>query len=247
MTSFWRNHLVWPTLVWALLVVAEAVSHGDLWLADRIFQLEGGQWLWREHWLTSAIFHSGGRRLVAFLVVMTVLGLCWFLWRGPRIVASALGYLLVSVVVATLVIGQLKGMTAMDCPWDLLRYGGDKAYYGLFEVRPEGWHPGRCFPAGHASGGYAWLALYFAAMRLPLRLRWRWFGLAFALILGVSFGIAQQLRGAHFLSHDLWTLAICWWLALAVHRLWPQPRLAISASSAAVWSGRGKVVTSRPA
>lgn len=28
------------------------------------------------------------------------------------------------------------------------------------------------------------------------------------------FGAAQQLRGAHFLSHDLWTLATCWTVSL---------------------------------
>jgi membrane-associated PAP2 superfamily phosphatase len=31
-----------------------------------------------------------------------------------------------------------------------------------------------------------------------------------ALGIGLLFGIAQQVRGAHMLSHDLFTLAICW-------------------------------------
>jgi membrane-associated PAP2 superfamily phosphatase len=37
--------------------------------------------------------------------------------------------------------------------------------------------------------------------------------------LGLLFGFSQQLRGAHFLSHDLWTLAICWGTALGLF-LW---------------------------
>jgi hypothetical protein len=32
--------------------------------------------------------------------------------------------------------------------------------------------------------------------------------------MGVVFGATQQLRGAHFLSHDLWTAAICWFNSL---------------------------------
>jgi hypothetical protein len=28
--------------------------------------------------------------------------------------------------------------------------------------------------------------------------------------LGLLFGTTQQLRGAHFLSHDIWTFALCW-------------------------------------
>ena len=40
--------------------------------------------------------------------------------------------------------------------------------------------------------------------------------------LGLLFGIGQQLRGAHFLSHDLWSLAICWTVSLVIFRLfWP--------------------------
>jgi len=35
-------------------------------------------------------------------------------------------------------------------------------------------------------------------------------GLVFGLLLGVVFGMAQELRGAHFLSHDLWSLAVAW-------------------------------------
>ncbi|WP_210763428.1 hypothetical protein [Xanthomonas hydrangeae] len=33
------------------------------------------------------------------------------------------------------------------------------------------------------------------------------------------YGGVQQLRGAHFLSHDLWTAMICWCTALAVFRM----------------------------
>ena len=111
----------------------------------------------------------------------------------------------------------------MDCPWDLLRYGGEKAYYELFSRRPAGMGSAGCFPAGHASAGYAWVALYF--FYLATRPRWRWWGLGAAMALGMVFGIAQQLRGAHFLSHDLWALMLCWLVALAMHRVMLVPRM----------------------
>ena len=41
----------------------------------------------------------------------------------------------------------------------------------------------------------------------------------------MMFGIAQQLRGAHFLSHDLWALMLCWLVALAMHRVMLVPRM----------------------
>jgi membrane-associated PAP2 superfamily phosphatase len=46
--------------------------------------------------------------------------------------------------------------------------------------------------------------------------------LGFAVALEMLFGFShQQLRGAHFMSHDVWTAAICWFTALALFVLWP--------------------------
>jgi membrane-associated PAP2 superfamily phosphatase len=67
--------------------------------------------------------------------------------------------------------------------------------------------PGHCFPAGHASAGFAWLVGYFAWPQGSAVAR-RW--LIGALIAGLTLGVAQQLRGAHFMSHTLWTSWICW-------------------------------------
>jgi len=105
----------------------------------------------------------------------------------------------------------------MDCPWDLLRYGGHQPYIGLFSHRPADMPMTACFPAGHASAGYAWLSLYFFA--LLWRPAWRWTGLALGLGSGLLFGISQQLRGAHFLSHDLATALLCWLLSLGLYVL----------------------------
>jgi membrane-associated PAP2 superfamily phosphatase len=71
-----------------------------------------------------------------------------------------------------------------------------------------------CFPAGHASAGYAWISSYFFG--LYYQSRWRWVGLGASMIAGAVFGFVQQIRGAHFISHDIWTLAICWFFSLAL-------------------------------
>jgi len=133
------------------------------------------------------------------------------LWRRP------LAYLLLATLLSTAAVGLLKRWTNVDCPWDLLRYGGDRTYYSLFMHRPSILGQARCFPAGHASAGYAWTALYF--FLLSTRPGWRWWGLGFALGLGALFGVTQQLRGAHFLSHDVCTLMVCWLIALALYLL----------------------------
>jgi membrane-associated PAP2 superfamily phosphatase len=120
--------------------------------------------------------------------------------------------------------GWLKTVTNVDCPWDLAPFGGQFPYVPLFADRPDELRHARCFPAAHASSGYALIALHFACKER--RLAVARFGLGMGIAAGLAFGIAQQSRGAHFLSHDLWSAAIAWIVPLTLYmwvfrnRLW---------------------------
>lgn len=198
--------------------------HGDLWLADRIYAFEGHAWSLRHTWVTQHLVHQWGRELsiAAWLTVLAAWLVARFRpgWRGLQ---RPLLYLLVTVALSTLLVSSTKSWSNVDCPWDLARYGGARAYVGLFEPKAAGAAHGVCFPAGHASGGYAWLALYFFLWMV--KPQWRWWGLAAGLGAGLLFGISQQLRGAHFLSHDVAAAAICWTCAVLTFR-WLGPRVA---------------------
>lgn len=98
-------------------------------------------------------------------------------------------------------------------------FGGTRAFYGLLDMRPDGLRASGCFPAGHASAGYAWLALYFFAREVQPKLRY--WALGAGVCLGLVFGIAQQIRGAHFVSDDLWTAAVCWLVGVGLFVFWP--------------------------
>ena len=180
-----------------------------------MYALQGGAWHYRDAWWTSQLLHTGGKWLSvgAGLGVAAAGLLAWCRpglahWRRP------LAYLLLSVALSTALVSLIKSVSAVDCPWDLSRYGGQQPWLDLLQAwRVRGPSSG-CFPAGHASAGYAWIALYFlAAARAP---RWRWPALLLALALGGAFGLAQQLRGAHFASHDLASLTLCWVCARTV-------------------------------
>ena len=74
-----------------------------------------------------------------------------------------------------------------------------------------------CFPAGHAAGGYCLFALYFFARqyRLPMPSAW----LLPGLVVSVAYGLAQELRGAHFLSHDVASAELCWLVSYMVFHM----------------------------
>jgi len=205
-----------PVVVLAAIAVLLAVFAGDQWLADRLYAWQGHAWRLRDGFVTESLLHIGGRDLstlawlgvlAAWLVARAKLDLS--AWRTP------LAMLLVSTLLATAVVAWIKSWSNMDCPWDLTRYGGSRDFVGLLSLRPVGMPRAGCFPAGHASAGYAWMALYF--FFLSTRPRWRWLGLSLGLLLGLSFGAAQQLRGAHFLSSDLWAAAISWSCAFGAY------------------------------
>lgn len=97
-------------------------------------------------------------------------------------------------------------------PWDLTEFGGDMPYVRIFDPVPDGVPVGHAFPGGHSSGGFAFLSVYFL-LRSRAR-EYRYYGLVVPVLLGIVFAATQEIRGAHFLSHDLFSLAICWTAAL---------------------------------
>lgn len=226
-SAAWRlrpDLLLWGPLCAAAVAIALLQgAGGDLWLADHLYALEGGHWALQHAWVTEELVHQWGKRLDI---------VAWLLLACTRIVIARdpgnrawwrpLDYLLVASLAGPLAVSWLKSWTAVDCPWDLARYGGTHPYLELLQARPSGDRPGQCFPSGHASAGYGWLTLFFGLGAVDRR--WGRIGLGIALGLGLVFGFGQQLRGAHFLSHDVASAAVCWVMAWIGARLL-QPRL----------------------
>jgi len=115
---------------------------------------------------------------------------------------------------AAFVVQQLKEGSVHACPWDLTMYGGHDAWFPLFDRVGAAIKLGRCWPGGHASGGFAIVAGYFALRtRQP---QWARRVLVLGLSLGSIMGGVQMVRGAHFLSHNLWSLWFVWATCLAI-------------------------------
>lgn len=213
-------HYVLPSAVFAVLFLVLTYGGVDHAVAHRLFELEGGRWALRDAPLLTQGFHRIGKNIstVAWLFALAAWGWAFMTRKHSDLRAAwerALRLIVISVGLSTALVATTKGISHMDCPWDLLGFGGSKIYAPLFETDRFNSEPGRCFPAGQASAGYAWISLYFAA--LLVRPKWRFHGLAIGLIYGMILGIAQQLRGAHFLSHDLATLWICWIVGALVY------------------------------
>ncbi|MEP7301703.1 MAG: phosphatase PAP2 family protein [Caldimonas sp.] len=166
-----------------------------------------------DHWLFAGVLHSGARGVawaVALLLVLNVwrpLPFARILMRGDRL------WWLATTLACIVLIPLLKRVSLTSCPSSLAEFGGVAGYVSHWAFGVADGGPGRCFPAGHATAAFGFLPGYFALRRAaPRAARW-W--LLVTVVAGALLAGVQVVRGAHFISHSLWTAWWCWALTLA--------------------------------
>jgi len=208
------------TRQWVLATVATAgaflaweVAGGDRWLADMAGTAAG--FALRNHWLLDNVVHSVGRLLAWALALALCLGVWWPLGPLRRLGLVQRLQLAGGVLLSVAVVSLLKSFNPAACPWSLAAYGGatEPVSHWLWWATPVGGRGG-CFPAGHASAGFGFIGGYFVFRPVAPALARRW--LLAAVAAGLLLGISQQWRGAHFMSHTLWSGWLCWCVAWAL-------------------------------
>lgn len=201
----------WTALALICLIAWDA-SGLDLPMAH-LFASRAGFAL-RDNWMLVHVMHEGAKALSWVIVILLAVaiarpfGFLRGLDRGERV------QLALSVIASVIVVSLIKHGSRTSCPWDLDAFGGVAQYVSHWSWGRLDGGPGRCFPAGHASAAFAFLGGYFLlARRLPSVARWWLLG---AVVSGLLLGLGQQMRGAHYMSHTLWTAWICWTTGLLI-------------------------------
>lgn len=205
-----RDHLLATAMALALLLAWDSTSL-DMALAHFIGGPDG--FALRDHWLLARVLHDDARLASKLLATALCLGVWWPLGPLRLLDLPHRLQLAATTLAAAFAVSALKAFSGSSCPWDLNDFGGVARYASHWSTLPDG-GSGHCFPAGHASTGFAFIGGYFAFRQAAPRIA-RWW-LAGSLVAGLLFGLVQQLRGAHFMSHVLWTGFVCWALALAI-------------------------------
>jgi membrane-associated PAP2 superfamily phosphatase len=213
----WWREVRWPLLAFAPAAALFALTRADVRIAAAIFfDASRAAWIGSHDWWVEGVLHTGGQWSIRCIVVAAIAVWAWSLATGRLGTwRRAIAYFIVAVILGIGAVGLLKAITNVDCPWDLAPFGGDFPVIPLFSERPDGLRAGHCFPAAHASSGYALMALYFALRERSRRLARA--GLTAGILCGLLFGIAQQSRGAHFISHDAWSAFLVWVVAASVY------------------------------
>jgi len=108
-----------------------------------------------------------------------------------------------TVILIPIIISLIKKFSVHACPWDLSMYGGSLP---LVKWWDKTLILGKCFPAGHAGLGLCIMGIsVFYFIQNNKKFKFFYFS---GIFLGLTLGIMQQIRGAHFLSHTLASIAI---------------------------------------
>ncbi len=203
-------------LCWALTlgllaaVVLWDASGLDLPLARWAGSAQG--FAWRSAAALVLWLHEVPRALSMALLALLAAGVVWPWGFLRRLALRDRVQLVLSILVAIAVSTLVKRISSTSCPWDLAEFGGVARYVSHWRWGVMDGGPGHCFPAGHASAAFGFVAGWFVLRRAAPGLATGW--LLAALAAGLVLGLAQQLRGAHYLSHTLWTAWICWTVGL---------------------------------
>jgi membrane-associated PAP2 superfamily phosphatase len=215
---FWIVHAVLPLLSAAVLLAVFEGTRLDQAVLDPFFDSSTRTFPLRDSDWFSLVFKDGMKDLViAFGALVAVAFVASF--RNARLAPwrRRLGFVFLCLALGPLIVAAFKYSSCKHCPWDLAMYGGTAPYANLLGCPPPGFGKGHCFPSGHASGGFALFALYFAFRDVdPRRARnWFWIAIAYGLVMGT----ARMMQGAHFLSHAITTAYVCWFVCLGLYEL----------------------------
>ncbi|MEJ7688901.1 MAG: phosphatase PAP2 family protein, partial [Variovorax sp.] len=168
----------------------------------------------RGNWVLVQVMHEGAKVLSWAMVLALFAGIRWPFGVLRRIGFRERAQLALTVLASVIAVSLVKYASHTSCPWDLKIFGGvaEHVSHWSWGVRDGG--PGGCFPAGHASAAFAYIGGWFAFRRASPSVARAW--LIGALGAGLLLGLGQQLRGAHYMSHTLWTAWVCWSTAFAI-------------------------------
>ena len=166
----------------------------------------------KNNWFLVEINHKLIKHLViGFFVIILLSWIASFKFDQLKAFKWQLGYLFWVSVLSTVLIGLLKSHSAHACPWSMTE---STAFGYVWDFSAT---QGHCFPGGHASTGFSLLTGFFVFRKSNPKIAY--FFLCLGLVLGFITGWGQMMRGAHFLSHNLWTGWIIYTFNLLVYRI----------------------------
>ncbi len=211
------KQIIFTVIALIVTIIFFELTNLDLLLQNYFYDVQLHRWVVSDdNVLLDLIFYSGIKKVYIVFALSLLISIAFF-YKRPLIQHYKEGIIIVllSLIIVPSTIGLLKANTNVPCPKHLTRYGGHYPHVTVLKSYPADFHQKKkvkCFPAGHASGGFALMALFF----LFKTKRNQCIALVSALTIGWGTGGYKMLIGDHFLSHTIVTMLIAWLLILTI-------------------------------
>ena len=189
----------------------------DIFIQSFFYNFDTKNWLIdKDEPILKFFFYDGIKNLLILFAVNILIFLI-FLRKKELIQEYKKGLIIVllSAIFVPVIIGSLKAISNTPCPCNIVNFNGTYPETKVFDSYPKGFiqtSKAKCWPAGHASGGFALMALFFLFKTPKNQKR----ALVVALVIAWSMGLYKMLLGDHFLSHTIITMIMAWLIILII-------------------------------
>lgn len=224
-TGLGKKTLAASLLALFLVLAFFEFTNADIFLGEFFYDYSLKAWALKDPTLLyRAIFYDGIKIPIYLIGVMALIASLISLKtnKWPEYRKGLFIVTLTLIILPLFVSVGGKNITNVHCPYQVDHFNGLIPYVKLFDhmpknpLSPDGKYiRGYCYPAGHASGGFALLGLvcFFRERRNKI------LAFIFAMTTGWTMAMYQMLRGAHFLSHSLVTMILAFILVSTLNLL----------------------------
>ena len=208
-------------LITAILLIAVIAlfqfTQLDISVQNFFYNFETKTWLIDKDEPILKFFLYDGLKTALIIFAVAIL-FSLILFRKKAIIQKykkGLLIVLAAAIFVPLLIGSLKAITNTPCPCNIVNFNGKYPDIKVFDSYPKDFvqtSKAKCWPAGHASGGFALMALFFL-FKTPINQKR---ALITGLVVGWSMGVYKMLLGDHFLSHSIITMLMAWLIILII-------------------------------
>ena len=217
-----RKIIIFHILISAIFILIFECFNLDILLQDYFYNASKNQWLiTKNNKILKIIFYD----IIKILIILfgtsnLVFFIISFYNKKFKELQYKFLYVVLCLIITPSLISCIKNFSNVYCPYELRKYGGGKPYVKTFQIMPEylkliNPKRGKGYPAGHASGGFALVCLYYVFRKEKDKV----LGLSIGLSLGWIMGLYQVLRGAHFISHNFMTMFLALIVAQVIYFL----------------------------
>ena len=220
-----NTHILYTTLCLSFVIVLFAFTPIDIYVQNFFYKFDTHTWLIdRNNATLNFIFYKGMKKLLMLFAILIIISLIFF--RKNKLVKmykNGLIIIVLSSFTVPFIVVSLKDTTNMPCPKHTKDYGGKYPNVNIFESYPKGFKEKRirCWPAGHASAGFALMSIFFLFKKRKNQV----IALLFALLIAWSMGLYKMLIGDHFLSHTIISMILAWLIILIFAKIFQRKEI----------------------